>query len=81
MRTPQKLSALRKARTIIKARDRRVKRMKKKLDSMTAASGVELEESASLEIERVIDHHSSEISALPASDFKRIFWDQQVHFR
>ena len=73
MKTPEKLSALRKAHKLIRARDMRLRRMKAKLDSMTAATGVQLEGSASLEIEKVVGQHSSEIAALPASDLRRYF--------
>jgi len=53
--------------------------MKKRLEVFTSQSGVHVEEEVQEEIEGIIDKHGPEIGALPGSDFRRIFWDQQVN--
>ena len=52
--------------------------MKKRLEVLTSESGVCPEEEVQEEIEGVIEKHGPEIGAFPVSDFRRIFWDQQV---
>ena len=78
MKTPERMSALRKARQTLRNRDLRLARMKKKLDAFTSEVGVELEDQTQKEIEVVVSSHASQIEALPMSDFQRVFWDQQV---
>ena len=77
MKTPDRVAALCKARTTLRNRDRRIARMKKKLDAMTTNNGVQVESEVQEEIESVIENHRPEIEALPGSDFRRVFWDQQ----
>lgn len=78
MKTPERISALRKARRTLRNRDLRLARMKKKLDAFTSEVGVQLEEQTQKEIELVVSEHASEMETLPLSDFQRVFWDQQV---
>lgn len=78
MNTPQRLSALRTARRTLRVRDQKIARMKQWLESVMLAKGVEVDPEASEEIEKVIKENSFEIDALPKSDFRRVFWDQQV---
>ena len=78
MKTPDRLSALRKARQTLRNRDRRLARLKNRLEKLTTERGVEMDDDVVEEMTEVIDEHSSEIDALPGSDFRRIFWDQQV---
>ena len=78
MKTPERLSALRKARQTLRNRDRRLARVTKKLEVLTSECGVEVEKEVQEEIQGVIDNHGSEMESLPGSDFRRIFWDQQV---
>lgn len=78
MKTPERISALRKARRTLRNRDRRLARMKMKLDAFTSKVGVQLEDETEKEIEAIVDNHTSEMETLPLSDFQRIFWDQQV---
>ena len=73
MKTPDRVAALCKARTTLRNRDRRIARMKKKLDAMTTNNGVQVES----EVQEEIENHRPEIEALPGSDFRRVFWDQQ----
>lgn len=78
MKTPERISALRKARRTLRNRDLRLARMKKKLDAFTSEVGMQLEEQTQKEIELVVSEHASEMETLPLSDFQRVFWDQQV---
>ena len=52
--------------------------MKSRLESITSVKGVEIDPESSQQIEAVIAERRSEMESLPTTDFKRIFWDQQV---
>ena len=78
MKSPGRLSALRKARQTLRNRDRRLAWMKKKLEQLTSEGGVQVDDEVVEEMTEVIDKHSDEVNALPGSDFRRVFWDQQV---
>ena len=78
LQTSDRLAALRKARRTLRSRDRRLSRMKKRLESFMSTSGVEVGDEVQAEMESVIERHSAEIGALPGSHFQRFFWDQQV---
>ena len=78
MKTPERLSALRNARQTLRNRDRKIARVKKRLESATTQNGIAVESHVQEEIEHVIERESSEMESLPNSDFRRIFWEQQV---
>lgn len=78
MKTPERLSALRKARLTLRNRDRRIARIRKRLESLTSQSGVSVESHVQEEIQHVIEKEQSGMESLPKSDFQRIFWEQQV---
>ena len=78
LKTPERLSVLRRARQSLRNRDRRIKRMEKRLNVLTSESGVELEPEVHNELSDVIDKHGAEIAKLSGSDFRKIFWNQQV---
>lgn len=80
MRTPERLSALRSARQTLRNRDRKIARIKKQLESLTSRRGVAVESHVNEEIKQVIERERSEMESLPESDFRRIFWEQQVCF-
>lgn len=61
-------------------RDRRLARMKKQLDVLTSENGVELEPEIHDELSEVVEKHDVEMMSLPGSDFRRIFWSQQVYY-
>ena len=75
MTTPQRLSALRIAKQPLCMRDQKITQMKQRLESV---KGIEVDSEVSEEIEMVVKERSSEMEALPKSDFRRVFWDQQV---
>lgn len=78
MKTPERLSSLRNARQTLQNCDRKIARIKKQLESSTSESGVALENDVQEEIKGVIERESSKMESLPDSDFRRIFWEQQV---
>ncbi len=81
MNTPERLSALRVAKQTLRIRDQKITRMKKRLESITLVKGIQvdsLDSDVSEEIEKVVEDRSLEMNTLPKSDFRRIFWDQQV---
>jgi hypothetical protein len=54
--------------------------VKKQLELLTAQKGVAVESHVSEEIKQVMERETSEMESLPESDFRRIFWEQQVRF-
>ena len=78
MKTPERLSALRAARKTLRMRDQKIARIKQILESLTSEKGVEIDQEVHEEITEVIKDKNEEIQSLPASDFRRVFWDQQV---
>ena len=52
--------------------------MEKRLNMLTSECGVELEPEVHNELSDVIDKHGAEIAKLSGSDFRKIFWNQQV---
>ena len=78
MKTPERLTALKVAKQTLRIRDQRIARMKKKLDLLTSQKGVAVDIEVQKEIEETISNKKSEIEALPTSDFRRVFWEQQV---
>ena len=78
MKTPERLFALRSAKQTLRLRDQKLARMKSRLESITSVKGVEIDPESSQQIEAVIAERRSEMESLPTTDFKRIFWDQQV---
>ncbi len=78
MKTPERLLALRAARQTIRIRDQKIARIKNRLKSITASKGVAIGPELSDELETIIEETSPEIEALPTTDFRRVFWNQQV---
>jgi hypothetical protein len=79
MKTPERLSALRNARLTLRKRDRRIAYIKRQLESLTLERGVTVESDVQLEIQGVIERESLQMESVGNSDFRRIFWEQQVH--
>ena len=79
MKTPEKIAVLRKARETLRKRDRKIAHMKRRLELLTQDRGIAVETDVQNEIQEVIQRENSEIESLPDSDFRKIFWQQQVH--
>ena len=54
--------------------------MKKKLESLTSVKGIAVDDDVQEEIREVISEKTSKMESLPSSDFRRIFWEQNVFF-
>ena len=80
MKSPDRIAALRNARKVIKNRDRKISKMKLHLDRLTSNKGVELGSDMQEEILSIIQEHHPKIETLPMSDFRRVFWNQQVNY-
>lgn len=78
MKTPERLNALRTAKKNLRIRDQKIVRMRQQLESVTSVKGIQVDSELMKEMEEVINSKSSEMEQLTKSDFKRIFWDQQV---
>ena len=78
MKTPERLTALCKAKETLRMRDQRLARMKKQLETVSLEKGITVDTQLQEEIEGVISERNSEIQSLPSSDFMKIFWEQQV---
>ena len=78
MKTPKRLIALHSARQSLRLKDQKLTRMKNQLKSITSEKGVAVEAHVQEEMDHVIAERSSEMEALPETDFRRVFWEQQV---
>ena len=65
---------------MLRMRDQKLARMKERLRSLMLEKGVEVDQEVHEELPDMIKDKNEEIQSLPASDFRRIFWDQQVDF-
>ena len=78
MKGSERVTALRKARQQIRNRDKKIARMKQRLDSVLKQRGVELPDDTQEDLSAIIQKHHPDIETLPMSDFRRVFWNQQV---
>ena len=78
MNTRQKKARLLMAKAALRNKQRQLSRMKAKLKELTKKEGVEISEELSHDLSGVIGEYGKEIRKLPANDFKRILWEQQV---
>ena len=78
MKTPERLTSLRHARETLRKRDRKITQIRKQLESLTLQGGVAVASNVQEEIVEGIERGNVEVESLPASDFRRIFWEQQV---
>ena len=78
MKTPDRSFIIKNARKTLRRRDQKILQLKERLDSLTLQSGVELNSEQQEEIDNGIEIGNAEVTSLPSTDFKRIFWEQQV---
>ena len=78
MKSSERVAALRKARQQLRSRDKKIARMKQRLDSVLKQKGIELPSDTQEDLSAIIQKHHSDIETLPMSDFRRVFWNQQV---
>lgn len=55
-----------------------ITRLKTKIDDLVKNSGVDIDEEIQRELEEAVNTNQTTIDALPRTDFRRIFWNQQV---
>ena len=75
MKTSESIAALRNARRVITNRDRKLARMKQRLDALIAKGGVELGSDMEEEMASIVKSHHPDIEPLPMSDFRCVFWN------
>lgn len=61
-------------------RDQKIAQMQKQFESLTSQRGVRVTSDVQEKIGQMIKACSKEIESLPASNFRKIFWEQQVRF-
>ena len=74
---PERLVSLSNARETLRKRNRKIAQIKKQLESLTSRKGVAVASDVQ-EIGQVIEMSGTEMESLPTSDFRIIFWEQQV---
>ena len=78
MKDSERIATLRNARKVIRNCNKRIARMKKNLEHLTSKNGVEVGSELERDISAIIDSNNSAVNCLPLTDFRRIFWNQQV---
>ena len=80
MNSHQKRARLLMAKAALRNKQRQLSRMKAKLKELTKKEGVEITDDMSQDLSGVMSDYGKEIKRLPANDFKRILWEQQVSY-
>ena len=80
MNSHQKRARLLMAKAALRNKQRQLSRMKAKLKELTKKEGVEITDDLSQDLSGVMSDYGKEIKRLPANDFKRILWEQQVSY-
>lgn len=78
MKSPQKEMRIRALKNALRNKRRQLQRMKVKLQEITNQKGVQIDSDLQNDFGSIINGNLENISKLPADDFKRIFWQQQV---
>lgn len=80
MNSCQKRARLLIAKAALRNKQRQLGRLKTKLKELTKKQGVEISDGLSGDFSDVIRDYDGEIKKLPANNFKRVFWEQQVSY-
>ena len=56
-----------------------MKRLTLKLEKLTASTGINIDEELGNDMQAIVNNHQPDINAMKNDDFRRIFWEQQVH--
>lgn len=78
LRSPQKAMKARAVKRALESKRRQLQRLKRRLDTITETHATLVGEHFRTDFEQIIQNHSPEIAKLPLSDFRRVFWEQQV---
>ena len=76
--TPKRSKHIKSLKLAIRRQKRQIKLLQKWLEEATVEHGVDTDELLTSDIDAVVQAYQNEVSALPETDFKRIFWEQQV---
>lgn len=80
--TPEKRDRFTRLKKKAKAIERKLESKKRKIEEMTKASGVVLDEDLDGEILKIMDEHTDSVRSNYAEDsFERLFWEQQKKAR
>ena len=74
LRTPQKNARILSLRKAIRIKNRQLKQLRMRLNTIVESSGVVVPDDLRSDLEMVVENHS----AVEDDEFKRIFWEQQV---
>lgn len=78
MQTPQKVMRIRALKNALRNKQRRLQRVKAKLQVITRQSGIQIDNDLQKDLRGIIDGSQDDIERLASDDFKRVFWQQQV---
>ena len=79
LNTPQKMSRIEKARIIGKRMKIKIQKMTEKVEHLSSQSSTPVDNDLHTTITDIMDTYGTQVAKLPANNFKRIFWEQQVH--
>ena len=80
LRTPQRAARFVAVRKAIINKNKQLQRLKAKLSSVVETDGILVDDELATDLHQVVNNESDHESELKDDEFKRIFWDQQVHY-
>ena len=80
MQASQKERRIRALKNALRNKQRRLERIKVKLQAITKQSSVQIDDDLLNGLRGVVDGNQDNINKLAADDFKRVFWQQQVNY-
>ena len=63
----------------IRTQRAKVKQLTLKLEKLMASTGIDVDEELGNDMQAIVNNHQPDINAMKNDDFRRIFWEQQVH--
>ena len=79
MHTPQRVAHIKSIQRAVRTQRAKVKRLTLKLEKLTASTGINIDEELGNDMQAIVNNHQPDINATKNDDFRRIFWEQQVH--
>ena len=77
-RTPQREKYIKSLRQAVKTYKAQVKRLNSKLEQDVAKRNVHIDEALDNDLQSVVNGYQTEIDKMANTDFRKIFWNQQV---
>lgn len=78
MQTPQKDRRIRALKNALRNKQRKIQRLKAKLQAITRENGVQVDSGLWNGLRSIVECNQDSINRLATDDFKRVFWQQQV---